>query len=398
MIAPYTGVVATNCSNVRGGSTTDSSWMSRSLHTAAVSITALQLVFANWYINITADVAGGTSATYTASIEYPAGSFTPVKFSGASSGVAASGATLVSDSTAVSIPAGASFFVRNYRVHAAGSFKAPYTSWGATFNQSAGDACTHGSGSAVTDQTLGGTVVNTTAYWMAPPVAIIGTTNLPSYLVIGDSRITGFNTVLGQQTDTNPCTGELSPSLFNAGIGFIASGLPSDTAAYWAAGDYPLSQGLATYTSDVISNHSINDLNNSGTAAQLLANQQTLRSVNFAGKRYWICTLAPYTTSSDSYATLANQTVVSSNAQRIAYNTAVRAGVPSMFGYLDIASRVESSLNSGFWKVNGTANYATADGLHESPNATALIAAVPLGIPSPQLLLGGNGGLLNIAG
>jgi hypothetical protein len=347
--------------------------MTRSLHIAADNIASLQLVFANFYIALGGEVGGGTTATYTASIEYPVGTLTQVKFSGSVSGTAAPGALLVSDAVSVAIPQYASFFVRNYRVHAAGSYAAPYTQKGSTLNSAAGDNCNWGSTSGVTDQTMSGTVVGRGVPYAAPPVAIIGPTSVKSALIIGDSRVYGVNVV--PSTPTNPGVGELAPSFFYASVGHIASGLASDKAAYWAAANYPLSANLAQYCTAIVSNHSINDLLNGETSAQLVANQQTMMAA-FSSKAYFPCTIAPRTTSTDSWATLGNQTAGSENAQRVTYNTAVRAGIAGATGYFEIADSGESSRNSGLWLVNGTANYATQDGVHESEAADLTLSVV----------------------
>ena len=403
-LAPYTGLVATNCKNCSSGDAVNNFWMGRSLHTATDNIASLQLVYANWILTHSPsveDLGGGTTATYTASIEYPVGVFTQVKFGGSTSGTAASGAKLTSDATAVVIPQGAQFFVRTYRVHAAGSFLAPVNGFGTTFGQAAGDACTFGTTNAVTDQTMGGTVVHTggaSGFDMLTPTAIIGTTNRPTYFVIGDSRVDGGGTLIsGQQTATNPCVGEIGPSFYNANVGFIISAIGMDMLSNWSSGLYTLSPGLAMYCSDVVSNHSINDFTTGSSAATLIANHQTLRASSaFAGKRYWTCTVAPDTASTDDWRTLANQTIFAQDPARVAYNTAVRAGLPGMYGYFDIAAKVESSLNSGKWKVNGDGHYMTADGVHESTRATALITSTPFGLPLAVGNLGANGGLLGI--
>lgn len=391
---PYTGLIATGCTNSDGAQGSANYFMSRSFHRAAVTISSLKLVFANWSIPVTGDLPGGTTATYTASIEYPIGTFTQVKFGGSVSGTAASSATLTSDAVSVAIPIGAQFFVRNYRIHAAGAFNAPFTTWGSTLNQAAGDACNYGTtAGAVPDQTMGGAVTNSLNYIMAPPIAIIGITSRPTYFVIGDSRAQGAGPlIVGEQTTTNPCVGELAPALFNGNLAAINSAAPGGIYR-WVAGQYPLSATLAQYCSDVISNHSIDDITNGESAAQLVANHQTMMAGAFAGKQYWVCTIAPYTSSTDSWATLGNQTPFNAGFEtvRLAYNAIVRNGLPGTYSYIDIAAKVESSLNSGKWKVTGAANYATGDGLHESFNGAALITAGPIGLPIST-------GLLNVGG
>lgn len=388
-LAPYLGLVATNGKNCSGSDAVNNFWMGRSLHTATDNITSLQLVYANWLLThspVVEDLPGGTTATYTAAIEYPAGTFTQVKFGGSVSGTAASGASLTSDAVAVTIPYGANFYVRTYRVHAAGAFMAPFNGFGSTLNQTQGDCCTFGTTNAVTDQTMGGTVVNTggaSGYAMLTPTAVIGTTTRATYFVIGDSRVDGGGTlIVGQNTVTNPCVGEIGPSMFNDAVGFIISAIGMDIASNWSTGLYTLSPALAAYCSDVVSNHSINDFTLGSSAAQLIAMQQTIRG-KFPGKRYWTCTVAPDTASTDDWRTLANQTIFAQDPARQAYNAAVRAGLPGMYGFIDMAMRVESPVNSGKWLANGDGHYMTADGVHESTRATALISSTPLGIPVP---------------
>jgi hypothetical protein len=401
-LAPYTGLVATNCKNCSTADPVNNFWMGRSLHTASDNISSLQLVYANWFLTHTpsvADQGGGTTATYTAAIEYPVGVFTQVKFAGSVSGTAASGATLTSDAVAVTIPQGKNFYVRTYRVHAAGSFNAPFNGFGSTLNQALGDTCAIGTTSAVADQTMGGTIVNSggaSGYAMITPTAIIGTTTRATYFVIGDSRVDGGGPlIVGQNTVTNPCVGEIGPSFFNNDVGFMVSAIGMDIASNWSTGLYTLSPALAAYCSDVISNHSINDFTLGSTAAQLIAMQQTIRG-RFSGKRYWTCTVAPDTASTDDWRTLVNQTIFAQDPARQAYNKAVRAGLPGMYGFIDIAMRVETQPNTGFWLVNGDGHYMTADGVHESTRATALISSTPMGIPLSVGNLGGNGGLIGI--
>jgi hypothetical protein len=100
---------------------------------------------------------------------------------------------------------------------------------------------------------------------------------------------------------------------------------------------------------------------------------QTLASTyGRAGQKKYLTTLTPQSASTDSWATLVNQTPHNpggEQARRAAHNDNIRAGAVSGFdGYLDVASILESSVNSDLWVVNGSANYAEAgDGLH--PNA-----------------------------
>jgi len=115
-------------------------------------------------------------------------------------------------------------------------------------------------------------------------------------------------------------------------------------------------------------------------------------------------TITPSTTSTDSFATLANQTAALSfstagNGTREQLNDWLRDGGPirdgvaaaigapdairsshnahPLSGVLEMADTVESSRNSGKWKVDGTALKWTGDGIHPSNYAyvQAAIAA-----------------------
>jgi lysophospholipase L1-like esterase len=119
------------------------------------------------------------------------------------------------------------------------------------------------------------------------------------------------------------------------------------------------------------------------------------------GIKVFATTVTPRTDSTDSWATTTNQTTKAWESSRVTFNDWLRGGAPlvagapvavgttdaviagqaghPLFGCIDTADAVESARNSGFWRVNGSANYATADGLHPSPAAHLLMAAtVPL--------------------
>jgi hypothetical protein len=118
------------------------------------------------------------------------------------------------------------------------------------------------------------------------------------------------------------------------------------------------------------------------------------------GKNIIACTLLPRNTSTDSWATLINQTVGSQESQRLAFNQWIRAGLPvnsstlqpvavgtsgallsgqvghPVSSWIDTAAQLDStgSSDSGKWIVNGTANYATTDGMHPTPTASQILS------------------------
>lgn len=115
----------------------------------------------------------------------------------------------------------------------------------------------------------------------------------------------------------------------------------------------------------------INDIGGSRTAVAIEADIVTIASY-FPTAAVYIGTIAPYTTSTDSWATTANQTVQATEAVRVAVNTWIRAlttaTIANFAGVLEIADAQESARNSGKWKANGSTGQLayTVDGLHAS--------------------------------
>ncbi len=348
------GLVATRCGiydTVFAGAFTA---MQRFGTFAMDNITALKVVWPNW---VGDETGGGNVSTITASIEYPAGTFTQLKFGGSVAGVAQPATNLYSDLTTIpgGIPSGAKFWVRFFR-----SDSANYYVNNATLpNTSMGDALNLGG----TDQTMGGTVTNN-ANGIITPAAIIGLTSKRSVAILGDSRQAGFH---DDFQAANGGWGELGTA-FAAQYAYTDLGLSSHTA-FQFTGAHALRDDIVQWATDVVNAYGVNDLFlNHNTAAQVEALQTAIRGY-YPTKRYYLATLDPETTSTDSWATTTNQTSVNATdeAQRIIYNTDVRATALGFNGYFDCAAVSESSLNSGKWKVDGTANKYTSDGIHPSP-------------------------------
>lgn len=144
-----------------------------------------------------------------------------------------------------------------------------------------------------------------------------------------------------------------------------------------------------------------NDLAAGRTAAQVEADLiTTARHGKIRGAKVWITTQTPASSSTDSFATTVNQTSASINAELQTLNAWLRDGCPissttlapvatgtssgvlrtgsaghPVVGVFDTGAAVESSSASGKWAVNGSANYATADGTHPSAAGHALMAA-----------------------
>ncbi|WP_155900293.1 SGNH/GDSL hydrolase family protein [Microbacterium sp. 11MF] len=159
---------------------------------------------------------------------------------------------------------------------------------------------------------------------------------------------------------------------------------------------------FAGCTDYVISAMGSNDLYvNSRTAAQLQADViARWRLYADRGSRVVGVTVPPRTTSTDSWATVANQTIsdATKNGHRVTYNNWLRDGAPldkstyaaaaigapgasviragdpvhPLFGFVDIADLAESARDSGKWSV--TAGTPTADGTHPAPAMVTRLA------------------------
>ena len=106
--------------------------MMRSAHFATETLTSIRIVFSNFYNanrnggSPILDSGRGAAASITASVEYPAGTFTQVKFDGLATGSIPNANVLFSDYMTVSIPSGAQFWVRLFTNNPAGIIFNPW--------------------------------------------------------------------------------------------------------------------------------------------------------------------------------------------------------------------------------------------------------------------------------
>jgi hypothetical protein len=211
---PYLGLVATRSAVANYLVTTNLQFNSRTSHTMRAAVSSFQVVFPNWYVNGSFVEAGpGAAATITASIEYPAGTFTQIKFSGSASGTVPNGGNLVSDPISLSIPNGRQFFLRTFWNNSAGLPLLSDTSSSFIANNYTGEAI-NAAVSGLSDLTLGGTITENASGWYAyRPVAIIGQTTQAAVLLLGDSRQQGYGNGDGAGSYTNVPQGEWAGSI-----------------------------------------------------------------------------------------------------------------------------------------------------------------------------------------
>lgn len=355
----------------------------RLIYNVAIDATHIQLLFANWS-NTTSphkDIPNNSTIVFNAAIEDPAdNTIYQLLFNGSKTATLGPGATILSDPIDVEIFHATKLAVRTYM--SSGSYqllKAYHSSSGGGFT-------------ATTDLTASGSAAiadAATAAFGYGPVAILGiplNSGVPKAILgQGDSRIAGNNDgannfLLGYGPAKPYVSGGgwLMRAMYGLGS-MINVAIAADRASYFTpnAGHYYRST-LAQYCRYGVIEYGINDISTS-TYLQIAQNNLTIASRNlFRGiTKNILTTLEPLSTSTDRWTTLVNQTTNANNSVRISYNNWVRAGGPidattlapvavgtagallfghplhPVCGYLEVADVVESSRDSGLWKVTG---------------------------------------------
>lgn len=312
-VGSYLGNIATRAQLPTVLDATKFKVMSRSEHISRDTISSLQIIVPNWYATSgSGELGSGNSLTYTASIEYPAGTFTQILFSGSASVVVADGAQAISDAVAISIPNGTEFWVRMFQT---GTTATLYNARG---NPNVGDRIVIGA--SATDQTMSGTVSNGQPAYTHFPLAIIANTTHRAVCGYGTSR-TG-----GGGDDQSGTPGDLG--FFAKPIGpnyaYITMGVSGDTTAAIIA-SHAKRVALAVYCTDIWVEYGVNDNPDAGHIVALQANLQTIYGY-FLGKRVHGVTIPPQATNPGNVA------IVDYGA----INTYTRAGL-GLYGVFDLA-------------------------------------------------------------
>jgi hypothetical protein len=319
-------------------------WMQRTLCVSAVPTTNLALLFSGFLIPGEIASAGGSNTQVAASIEYPAGNFTPVLFSGNTYGIIVNGSFLTSDFVTLStpIPQGATYWIRSYCTNTTGC----------SFWQTSANGNIYGTtreyGTTVTNSTLSSTWTGVSTVSSCAPFAVIGPNKNRSVLIIGDSRDVGSHSDIdGPDVGIDKLVGRY--------YGYADLGIGGE---YVTDTNIALRASFQKYATDFLSDMGYNGISMS------VSNDVSKLAAFFGIPVTWE-TITPSSTSSDNWSTISGQSHDSSFAGATNFNTLLRAGhVDGVSGVLDISSVNESSLNSGFWQVNGVTNWLTADGIH----------------------------------
>lgn len=357
-------------------------------HLVVVTGSAVRFVFTNHYPTSAGgatEVDGTDSITVRAAVEpVLGGTRIPVTLNGSKDMVIPPGGCVVSDPVGIDVVRGTYIWSWTW-VSVASGAKFPRGAYALSSGVNEGHNYT-ASGAPGTDVTLVGsrpTTINEYVYCPAAITVLPVSPDTPVVAIIGDSISAGTG-------DNQRGWPEAS---LDARYSFQKVAYPSEQMSKWVdnngATRYRRLSFLArVHVTHILALHGRNDMDLNITVLKQQAVNYWLTLGRYA--KTWAHTITPYTSSTDAWATVANQTPFgTSETNRIDYNTWLRDGAPinvstkvpvlpgltgtragefghPLTGILEIADLAESSRNSGRWK----ANY-TSDGLH--PNTTGVV-------------------------
>lgn len=347
----------------------------RSPYWSRVAMRTFRIIVPNFWVNASFVEAGlGAATTIEASIEYPAGTFTRVKFSGSDQGTIPDNSYLISDDITVTIPKDTRFWVRFYWENPNGIIYAQSVD---ISGQGGGfEVATTG----LTNKVVSGSLTSSDSH--LPVMAIIGQTTSPSVIILGDSKTYGTGDSTGDSTvDFGNIARSIGGSLPYANI---ARG--GERANHFnPSSGWTNRLSLLQYATHAIVGYGYNDAAASQTAVQIEASLTTIWDYLVErGIRVYQITMEPGSTSTDSWATTANQTVRSWSDEMTAVNVWIRTNPGKLSGYFEVCNAISSGADSEKWQVDGTPNKYTADGVHPSTAGYLLIktsGAIPPNFP-----------------
>lgn len=348
-----------------------SSWtstMTRMTFYAATDLTSIQLAYANFRNLDSAGVSSSVVMAVSASIEYPAGTvLAQVLFSGSSDGSIPKGDILISDAVSVSIPKDAAFYVRTYQHSGSYCMLFPANRTGDWWKLNGGvdETMTIGSAGSTSTYTFG-------------PFAIIGPSNAPAIGIPGDSIGAGSG-----GSASSYFKGTISPTLAQVNAAHLNFSIPGLYVNVYLSHLRPvLTTFMQSYTSHICCQLGYNDISGGNTTTDGLKARLEALYANFPDQTIIQSTLIPSSTSTDSWATDANQTIryTADNPTYIGFdkiNGYIR-GI-AMVGQDDYVETynalVSPTADNKWWNDGSTANLATADGIHPSQASADRVVA-----------------------
>jgi len=338
--------------------------MCRRAVTARVNITSLKFVFPGWYCSQSSGFLNQETASgnYTVStwVEVSAGTYVAVD----TNLTVVSGGNTVGSTLSISIPSGTRFFVWTYI--SSGQF--PYYTDAVLSNSVLWtDEYCNINTSGVATAPSGSPVDNGNRKRVFGPVAIVGPSSGIAVALIGDSRTVGTNdTAVDSSSDRGNLARSVGPT-----YPYINMGIGGDDPSMWIAAGVNRRALARSYCTHVVDELGINLFNNRNmtNANGAWAFKQRVGPF-FTGKKYVMTTLEPKDSSTDSFTTAANQTVLLPESAN--FNTNARG----LSNFIELRVPVEDQGNLGKWITDGvTAGLNTTDGLHPVNHGYALQAA-----------------------
>lgn len=336
------------------------------------AISDIVMSWCGWHINSSFTTTDASAATIKAFIEYPAGTFTPVLFGGASSGSIPAAGLLSNDPVAgLSIPAGTKFWSHTINVS------------GAARNMALLELPATSAALGVTDTTY---TYSGSGNPPARPAADASNTHVAPSVITGTIAaagasgfvVTGDSIAFGQ--------GNIVSVGAKGGSGFISQGLDRRYSyTKWTKGGMTGVQLAAIVgnariialrdackCTDLLSEWGGGDLRDGNTVSAILAGYQTIYAF-FPGKRIGQTTVLPRTDSTDSWATVANQTPKTDGTwiDDVNLNTAIRAGLSGVTYFIESSDLASSAHDSRKWKAPPV---PATDGVHPNDYMAAYLS------------------------
>lgn len=353
----FIGQLTTNVLAPNGGLATGNSAMSRRAHYARGNISSISAVWPGWFVQTG---NGGFGAELNLStynvyfwVEYPAGVYNLVD----NNLPVPSGTNTVGSALLINIPDGTKFYTWTNWINGAPTYGD--TTINAANNTDEFYDAYVGTGTQVppfgSDSNLRRTA--------AGPVALIGPRGGKVIALLGDSRTQGAHDLADNSTDRGNLARSVGPlhAYLNLAIG------GDDQASFLFSHSFRAALAK-TYCTHVIDEYGVNMIfNRNFTATNTYAYKQRMQYL--FNKPYLSTSLEPNTSSTDLWATTANQTNL--HPEIANYNTIIRA-LPN---FVEISTPVSDGTTPTKWAVNGTANFVTIDGLHENQNGYIAVAS-----------------------
>lgn len=333
----------------------------RYAHVMKTEARSLQIVFANFYPTVTTESSNANDITVSVTIEYD-GLIQRLHFDGQRTKTISQGGMVITDPVWKDIPEGATFYTRTW-------VSVPVD--GNTYPQGLGLVGSLGEGKSVGDLTLSAGAAGVSTESGYGPTAIVGVPTDPNaiaFALVGDSMVGDAN-------------GDGWPVLaVQDNYGYSILSRPgSDVTTMQQNSGNAYRMRLMKYFTHAICTWGSNDWNLPSTFAVQEGYVKDLwRSLQAMGLNVYQSTTCPRSTSTDNWATLANQTVYAGNSyntKRATFNAKLRTGAYGSLGVnvLDVAALIETAPDaSGVWR----AAY-TGDGIHPlaPPKALMVFAA-----------------------